>query len=1690
MDGIRKIENLRNVFFAIFILNFLICFDNSLFAFSSGSNYAESSQGMQLPPLGPPYQQVQSQQQGSFGISQAPGYLAVSSQDFSYSMLPMQMPELFVWDLVQIPDVSPFAGYILMDSEGKPFIWQGMEEEVIAYDRIAQIGYPDPTKIYRINIPKGFGIRDILSTYDINQDSPFILSLLDYYHKWFREGYILKDDVKMRVFGGVIQYVFPFKKVGTNEEKNMFLYFFINDNGDGFNSSCIYGSTDNIREGLSSVSAELITGIGKRAFVTWKDFSGSEDNNYSISVNLENLAEPDKNTGFNINVSREGGVLNVQLLDRSNNPLGLYTVEGLGNYLEDGFFVTYALQQPSQLMLDTQFYKKLGEGMLSIVAPTSINPLYFGQDVTIFEYSVSNASIIASLHIEIPQTVRKEYMCGINLEHLMSYLGTYGGNLRFLAGGGKYYDITLSSEKAIITTTTETEDKVQVYEVDREQLMQVVSECVINSQLSDLEGKIESRSKELLTERETRGSTVFQTTYSGNDRIHIEMTKDEIGIDPATGRTKYHYLQKYYIVDILTGRKKVSGWLEFDYFELQGNEGTGISRVIDLTKINAIEIHWDENGATAKRIVKLLPLATELAYAFQTLKIYDVCLFQEVEGSFKLGIDPDNLDALQQVKLPQGGTYKLGLMRVGTNGEGMALERLLTLRRSSDPRYDYELEEPLYYDIPILQELSAYMGINIENLVQPDDGSITIDVNPLYREVFEAIGIGAGEEGTLLAQFKELWKNYLEVLKVDLERKGYDYTVEPGDYLEIIRIHPSEPRTASTKLKVTIGDDGGTFVSIEEYSGADEFLGIKKLQFDGDVRDNLQIMLGVYYVLQKATHGAYRPHIEPFLQSEKGYDSFERLRYERTYTPFDFKLNTMYIYPLGTEKPYVYTKAGSFYTGGIISEEDRGLFYKFKSYFLLPLSDGIGYKSWDEYKKALIETGSFSVEDLDEVSGFVVYNSSYSLRTPLFKYEKPSENRRRVTIFNSLADVELQIDFTLGGEHYIYVIERDPSDGRRIRIGEFRIDTTKSNFKFEDNPQSIVNFLKNDIPVICTSVAKDGMYVGNEAGIKVEISENSSLEDPLTTQVIESMKEILLYAQIIQFRSKMEELQGNNPELFAGLDSTFLQVWDGVMAGVLDFVGAVNEYIADIVTNIASTTYASSPYSPDEGTLFSIDCTKFYRVHSTVTFDPQTGEMWLDFAQPYFEEFYKDKTTFDSDRLGIPRIFRGSSPKPALLSPSDYLIKVGTNDTEALRASFDRFCSWVDMIIGDFVEEIDKESRGNLYNLLFELYKRNDMGRIHFYLLLRGREALKNWEDPDGDGKLERELPENEKSILNIYYDEVERLNPRYPEVLKRLTFPQPGDNWAPRDGQLTIERKYFDFTWRHALMAAGIAAIPFTPYITTALAEILPAEVLILPTITVPKEVVIGAVASFLGAVNVAISFVPFTYMMAGAQGDFIDFFNSLDDSFITNLFYSWLFGLLFSPSQLGVRFDLQPSNLVSLPFRKLLNIFDVPGKWYTLLSNPRQYGVLALRAINNLLSLGDRYVRTLLNLGERINASLRGAVPFLRNVPLPNLGYWFNIYSMESLIEEELSPGGMRYSLKTQALGNLIPSSVLNLGSKTLRVLSRYALRCAETWGGFAEMVNPIENPLIGLWLMPGFFNNARQYSARELFLLQRTR
>ncbi|MCM8783187.1 MAG: hypothetical protein NC818_00185 [Candidatus Omnitrophica bacterium] len=460
---------------------------------------------------------------------------------------------------------------------------------------------------------------------------------------------------------------------------------------------------------------------------------------------------------------------------------------------------------------------------------------------------------------------------------------------------------------------------------------------------------------------------------------------------------------------------------------------------------------------------------------------------------------------------------------------------------------------------------------------------------------------------------------------------------------------------------------------------------------------------------------------------------------------------------------------------------------------------------------------------------------------------------------------------------------------------------------------------------------------------------------------------------------------------------------------------------------------------------FRVGASKIYMVDSAIAYD-ENGIGDLTYINPYTTEF-----EFGDDKPHPPDMYRP--------------------------ANKDGFIQWVNSILSKELQREDEVTRSRIFDALWEVYqfakREHNMGIFYYYLRGAGNSGYESGTEmsrlmvaADAEGQ---EGPLHDVATIMTIRDGRHTSKPNiakyfgiWRDYFKYLVFPEMGDSWEPASGQLVLKSNEIKVSWD----LIGAVAATVAVYILDRTGVL---DHTILPWISAKlASAGLGGVAKVIGwGVKAGVGGIRgssiFTFfwglpLMFGQSGsvNFTTWFNSLGAQFWTGFMYSVLFGLFFTPAQLGIG-DMAPLiSWVGRPFSWALERIGGSISPYS-------------SALGSMFNFGAKSIRALLSYGNALQGLIQGP----RGASLTNWRYILYYHPTE-LMEETLIPAAIKTMFRDGSQNLLFASSPM---VRTIRNLAIANLINTETFGGMAEMLDFFENPL-GLVLLPGIMKIFRNY------------
>jgi len=417
---------------------------------------------------------------------------------------------------------------------------------------------------------------------------------------------------------------------------------------------------------------------------------------------------------------------------------------------------------------------------------------------------------------------------------------------------------------------------------------------------------------------------------------------------------------------------------------------------------------------------------------------------------------------------------------------------------------------------------------------------------------------------------------------------------------------------------------------------------------------------------------------------------------------------------------------------------------------------------------------------------------------------------------------------------------------------------------------------------------------------------------------------------------------------------------------------------------------------------------------------------------------------------------------------------------------------WVNAVLGDVITEEEADHLWMIYDELVNIENQPWM----FYKFLRGEQLTVDeiyyhiksdmpwsiiWpglsivrDDPGDPNDRAKRLFTKYNNYYNYTYDG--RYKGLYPNagLYRELTFPQPGDEWAPRAGQLVLNEKVLKVKWSHLLSVALMAGSYFlTPYLQAALVSGAQRVATWLGLAERGTKLITGLFSlpvAGLNAVRISSQFLPFTTAMMWRKGvSWVDWFNGLGDQILHNAAYSFAFGMFFNPSLLGMEIGVLPA--IGKLGQGLIRIGDKLDEGISLLHH---IGGGVFGGLGRMWYWAGNYGDKLTKL---IIGTQKTPLGEVARTTLSNPRYIFYLYLTESTIEEGLVPSIVNWQLRE----GVSPGRTHIGGSRRLlATLARAQMLCTENAGNIAEMTDPLESPFF-LFLLKPFMGMLMDYHAK---------
>jgi len=474
----------------------------------------------------------------------------------------------------------------------------------------------------------------------------------------------------------------------------------------------------------------------------------------------------------------------------------------------------------------------------------------------------------------------------------------------------------------------------------------------------------------------------------------------------------------------------------------------------------------------------------------------------------------------------------------------------------------------------------------------------------------------------------------------------------------------------------------------------------------------------------------------------------------------------------------------------------------------------------------------------------------------------------------------------------------------------------------------------------------------------------------------------------------------------------------------------------------------------------SFDISKLYTVDPIVLYDKTTG-----FGNLTYQNYHRDEFEFGTENV---------------------LSLYGTDGQSAVDR--EGFNNWVENLLVKLLPE-NADEKQEVFDTLWSVYQlakeKKNMGLFYYYC--RGAFLYNGSVNGDYNEyeklRIAAEANPNLEKVYNMLGKDA-TLNElgfdysnRWHDYFKYLTFPDFGDNWEPMASQIVLKSNRLDLTWE---LIAGVTA--------TAAIFVLDRTGLLSLALNGMKSALapygLNSLATVLGWATQAVvgaargagifTFVYNLPMMLGQNGniDWVNWFNNLGQSYMTGFVYSLLFGVLFTPAQLGIG-DMPPLiGLLGKPATKLLEgigskVGGTAGKIFTGTAR----GINGLLTYGNTLEAAMIGTRTLADGSKQVLAQMH------------NWRYVLYFYPTEVVAEEIVIPPAIEMMSRGASSTLLYSERPM---TKTLRSLALANLRNTETYGSMAEMTDPLENPL-GFAIIPGILGVFQEYGIRKALGLQ---
>lgn len=1020
---------------------------------------------------------------------------------------------------------------------------------------------------------------------------------------------------------------------------------------------------------------------------------------------------------------------------------------------------------------------------------------------------------------------------------------------------------------------------------------------------------------------------------------------------------------------------------------------------------------------------------------------------------------------IYEYSTPSSGEFeRVGVGEISSNGS--SFQPLFYLKQKEEGRF--EVEYDLGTETPLLSQLLKYTN---QTKKFEKNGVVRITLMQDAYNIWNELKLGKAGDSSMLTQIENLWLNYIEVLKDEGKRIGFE--------VEIVKTEEREKREVPVVVeirKVDVPVKEILEISVDEKIAKDE----EYIKDRGSANDKLldRIVINRKYgdsVIEKTIAFSYPGEVSLVDWA---------LLYWTQYKIFKGAYNLMVNW-----SSFAFDNLGRFR----IYDEPQirsALIRKF-----LPYVDPETVRASDKDTSLINMLLSAKYVDLDEVKKEI--NEMDGIWLEREKIDDRFNVREHRGINQDISSLKEALDELINycqSNYLLPLVNEVPGSGYKIKWGDF-IKTLADKKVVEvygvDGKITEVNNLEPGNYTLVTS---------NKIAIELNMTDKGvdkvSISDPTAGEIITftpegvthiSMGELGRIIQIWKKTTQNEETQ--DEEDFGSLEDFLIFIYQFVNNDSnfnldLNVNGEKLEErgvdIYDLIAHMELTGIDLPKFSQRKQILqhygfnFISQYDTFMKLANLVKtctvvdnladggdLQQLKANLWNEVAAVALDIF-GGIGKWILDRAGIVTGESGSDKGVVCEIPLDtvYLNQgnvnlylngaayIGFSNPLKTKIKFDEdsFKKWVKTLLGDKVTESELD-------YLWEAYDYFKPAKFYKFL---------------------REDPNYVEEFKAYYRQENIKINP---QLYKQLTFPQPGDDWPAMSGQMVLVEQALKIKWSHIISAALITASYIaTPYLAPAVQASVSG---LLQALKVPAVVAgkIGNIASELvvaglNAVKISAQFVPFTAAMMLRQGATpLDWFNQLGDQILTNAIYSFLFGMVFNPSLLGSEYGVLPAiGKLGKGLGKLGEKLDGP-------SLLRHIGAGTLKGLGKAwywtFNYGDELTKLI------IGTEMKNGVEVARTT-LRNPRYVFYLYLAESTLEEGLIPSIVNWQLRTSTKPGV---SDISGSRKILASLARSQMLCTENAGNIAEMTDPLESPFFAFLFKPFVNQMLEKYNQGEL-------